>query len=324
VFANPPREYLARYGLTFSVVSPGEIAERQEWLSIKNPSGTGEIRGTQNNGRYEVFFNPDGTGWPSVPTGMHSTDYIAQGRLLLGCLRTGDLPSLDSLLQTIGVYSFVPESIRQLQRPNPGCLLERDGKNLASILATIKQKNPDLLSRVRDYLSLIAPEVEGFDLARYGEYETVRFTVTSDSRRLGFDAASMSDGTLRALAALLAAFQIVPPYGHPSLVGIEEPEASLHPAAVRTLVSALAEATQYTQILLTTHSTDLLAEREIALEQLLVVRNCGGTTRIGPVDAASREILRKELSTLADLQRMDQLDPDATDLARQAAMPPND
>ena len=36
--------------------------------------------------------------------------------------------------------------------------------------------------------------------------------------------------------------------------------------------------------------------------------------------AASREIVRKELSTLADLQRMDQLDLDKDDLQRQAEL----
>ena len=46
----------------------------------------------------------------------------------------------------------------------------------------------------------------------------------------------MSDGTLRVLAAVVAGFQTVPPYGHPSVIGIEEPETALHPAAAAILV----------------------------------------------------------------------------------------
>ena len=43
---------------------------------------------------------------------------------------------------------------------------------------------------------------------------------------------------------------------------------------------------------------------------------------IAPVDAASREIVRRELYTLADLQRMNQLEPDDADLERQARSQP--
>ena len=42
----------------------------------------------------------------------------------------------------------------------------------------------------------------------------------------------MSDGTLRVLSNIMAVFQNVPTYGYPSLVGIEEPETALHPAAM--------------------------------------------------------------------------------------------
>ena len=155
-----------------------------------------------------------------------------------------------------------------------------------------------------------------------GEYETIRFRLRNEAREspLEFDAASMSDGTLRALAALMAAFQIVLPHGFPSVVGIEEPETALHPAAMRALVDALDDATQRTQILLTTHSADLLSGRDISPGQILVVRNRSGQTHITPVDPASREIIEKELDSLADLQRMDMLDLDEADLERQAQL----
>jgi predicted ATPase len=117
----------------------------------------------------------------------------------------------------------------------------------------------------------------------------------------------------------MAAFQIHLPFG-PSVIGVEEPEAALHPAAMRALVDALDDATQRTQILLTTHSADLLSGRDISPGQVLIVRNRAGKTHITPVDKASQEIIRKELYTLADLQRMDKLDLDEADLKRQAQL----
>jgi predicted ATPase len=217
------------------------------------------------------------------------------------------------------MYNFHPEAICRLQKAGVGYLLEGDGSNLASVVRMLQEKDPDRLGRVKAYLAHIAPDVQDFFTVRYGAYETIRFRLRSaaESPRLEFDAASMSDGTLRALAAIVAASQVVFPPGRSSVIGIEEPETALHPAAMGALVDALDEATQWTQILLTTHSADLLADRDLNPGQVLVVRSRDGLTQIAPVDAASREIIQKELYTLADLQRMDHLEPDAADVARQ-------
>ena len=48
------------------------------------------------------------------------------------------------------------------------------------------------------------------------------------------------------------------------------------------------------------------------------MRNRGGNTQITPVDPASREIIQKELYTLAELPRMDKLDVDEADLERKS------
>lgn len=225
-------------------------------------------------------------------------------------------------LRSMGFYNFYPDAIRTLQKPNPGWLLEKDGHNIASVIRRLDEIEPEALLRARDYLSLIAEEVENFSVAPYGEFETVRFGLRTPKGRppLQCDAASMSDGTLRALAALVAAFQIVLPYGHLAVAGIEEPETALHPAAIRALVDALDEATQHTQILLTAHSADLLSGRDVTPGQVLIVRNRGGETHITPVDPASKEIIEKELYSLGDLQRMDRLDLDEADLKRQTRL----
>jgi predicted ATPase len=251
----------------------------------------------------------------------HSRELLAALRPdhpLLAVIGTWPFLDLADRLRTMGFYNFNPESMRSVQKPLPGVMLEKDGRNLGSAIGALKETDPESFQRVREYLSTIAEEVEHFDVIRYGDYETVRFRLRSapGAPVLEFDAAGMSDGTLRALAALTAAFQTPRPTG-PSVVGIEEPEAALHPAATRTLVDALQEATQRTQVLLTTHSADLLADRDLDPAQILVVRNRNGQTHITPIDPASREIIRKELYTLADLQRMDQLDLDEADLQRQ-------
>lgn len=222
-------------------------------------------------------------------------------------------------LRRMGYYNFHPDSMRQPQKPSHGSMLERTGSNLASAIHDMKDLENASLERIRDYLALVNDDVKGFEVATYGDYETVRFDLKASppSPPLRFDASSMSDGTLRALAALVAAFQIQLPT-RPSVIGIEEPETSLHPAAMRALVDAMDEATAHTQVLLTTHSADLLSGRDITPGQVLIVRGREGRTQITPVDPASREIIEKELYSLADLQRMDRLDLDEADVSRQA------
>ena len=73
-------------------------------------------------------------------------------------------------------------------------------------------------------------------------------------RPLPLDASDMSDGTLRALGLLLAAYQP----GRHSVVAIEEPEATVHPAAAELVTQVLRDAAHERQILFTTHSPDIL------------------------------------------------------------------
>ncbi|MGL4554444.1 MAG: AAA family ATPase, partial [Gemmataceae bacterium] len=242
-------------------------------------------------------------------------------RLLLSVI--GNQPFIDVVdgLRFAGFYSFHPDAIRQLQKPAPGAMLERDGKNLASLIESVREIDEASVQRVERYLHAVVNEVEGFSVVRYGDYETVRFRLrpSKPEKTSEFDASSMSDGTIRVLAALMAAFQIHLPSG-PTVVGIEEPETALHPAAMRALVAAMDEATLRTQILLTTHSPDLLDAAEVKTANIRVVQMIDGQTVIGPVDEASVSIVRDHLSTLGGLERERQLEPDFDDLERQAEL----
>jgi predicted ATPase len=261
---------------------------------------------------------PDSPGPLDLP---HSRELLSVARPeqpLLRMIGTQPFVDLGEGLRWMGFYNFHPDAIRTLQRPNPGWLLEKDGSNLASAVETTQELEEEAIERVGRYLTAITETVELVGVNRPSEYETVRFRVLrGGAQRQEFDAASMSDGTLRVLAALVAAFQVVLPHGYPSLVAIEEPEASLHPAAMRALVDALDEATGRTQILLTTHSADLLDNPTVLPENVRIVEMIDGQTVIGPVDEASVDIVRRKLNTLGGLERDDLLEPNPDDLERQ-------
>jgi predicted ATPase len=240
-------------------------------------------------------------------------------RLWIGSFNNQPFLNVSDGLRFSECYNFHPQSIRRPQMPTPGRYLERDGSNLASVIETTREIDEWAIERAGDYLSAITTTVGFGGVVESGGYETLRFRVTrdGDAEPLQFPAASMSDGTLRAFAALVAAFQMALPHGSPSLVAIEEPETSLHPAAMHALVDALDEATLRTQILLTSHSAEMLDNPTIKPENVRVVQLIDGKTVIGPVDEASVEIVKRRLNTLGGLERENQLEPDLDDLDRQ-------
>lgn len=221
-------------------------------------------------------------------------------------------PVYDALSGT-GFYNLSPEAIRDLQPPDPGDLLKRDGSNIASVLADLATRSPDFKARIEEYLRKIVPGVTGVDRTSVGPRETLQFRqqVRGAQHPWRFYASNISDGTLRACGILVALFQ-----GAGSrtskrpLVGIEEPEIALHPAAAGVLVDSLREAAEHAQVLVTSHSPDLLDSDEISDDSILAVVAEDGETRIGPLDEVGRSVLRGHLYTAGELLRMDQLAPD--------------
>ncbi len=226
-------------------------------------------------------------------------------------------PAYDALV-SMGFYNLNPETMKRPQSPDSGELLHRDGWNIASVIARLERDAPELKQRVVEYLRQIVPGVQDFRRVELGPQETVQFhqEVQGAQNPWTFYAMAMSDGTLRALGTLIAAVQ---PTGRQRvrLVGIEEPETALHPAAAGALIDALREATAHTQVLLTTHSPELLELLDLERDKLLVVRSRGGTTELAEPDRASLSAIKDHLMSLGELLRIDQLEPDTQDLKEQ-------
>lgn len=227
----------------------------------------------------------------------------------------------DGLL-AMGFYNVSPEIMKELQSPDAKELLHHDGGNIASVVARLEKDQPEIAERITKYLSTIVPGISDVHRVALGPRETLQFcqSVKGAKHSWRFYAASMSDGTLRALGTLVAVMQLVERKEPIRLVGIEEPETALHPAAAGALMDALREASVRTQILITTHSPDLVDLVDTEKDRLLAVMVTQGTTDIGVVDAASREAIHKHLYSPGELLRMDQLQIDLDDLERQRQM----
>jgi predicted ATPase len=211
----------------------------------------------------------------------------------------------------MGFYNLNPDKIRDLQSPDAGDLLTRDGSNIASVISSLSSHAPAAKTRIEEYLAKISG-IRQVDAKPIGPKETLEFRqqMAGSEHPWRFLAANMSDGTLRALGVLVALFQ--PTNGQRPrvpVVGIEEPEIALHPATAPVLLDAIREASRTTQVLVTSHSPELLDDETITAESIRAVATENGRTRIGPLDEFGASALRDHLCTPGELLRLNQLTP---------------
>lgn len=223
-------------------------------------------------------------------------------------------PVYDALV-AMGFYNINPKLVRELQKPQDGRLMRPSGENIASVIGHLERNAPDSIALIREYLQSVVPMVHGVERTQLGPMESLSFRqdVAGSQHPWKFLAMNMSDGTLRALGVLTALFQGNRDHT-PSLVGIEEPETALHPAASAALREALQRASEKTQVIVTSHSPDLLDDESISADMVRAVVSEAGETKIASIDEASRTVLRDKLFSVGELLRLNQLAPDRTAL----------
>ena len=204
-------------------------------------------------------------------------------------------------------YSIEPGKLRGMQEPDAGVILLPDGANAASVLERIESRRRDDFKRLSSFLEVIVPNTRGISVNRYGKNLSLEITQTwgeGTPKALKFEGFNMSDGTLRAIGLLAAVFQ----RPAPMLIAIEEPEATIHSGALGAVLDLLWEASERLQIVVTTHSPELLDRREIADRHLRMVEWSEGVTRVGPVSDANRRALREGLTEAGGLLRANVLE----------------
>jgi predicted ATPase len=220
-------------------------------------------------------------------------------------------------LTSMGFYNINPKLVRELQKPQDGRLMRSSGENIASVIGHLEKNAPDAMVLISRYLQSVVPMVHGVERTQLGPMESLSFRqdVSGSKHPWKFLAMNMSDGTLRALGVLTALFQGNRDHT-PSLIGIEEPETALHPAASAALREALQRASEKTQVIVTSHSPDLLDDESISADMVRAVVSEAGETKIADIDEASRDVLRDKLFSVGELLRLDQLAPDRVALSR--------
>lgn len=207
-------------------------------------------------------------------------------------------------LAAMRVYSLEPTKAREMQDPDSGVSLRTDGSNAASVLQEIERHQPDEVERIWEILSTIVPHTKRVETIKHGNKISLQFTQEwGEKKQLRFESFNMSDGTLRALGLLMAVYQ----HPTPSLTVIEEPEATIHPGALGAILDLLKAASRKMQIIVTTHSPEVLDAKWIEDRHLRIVSWSEGATRVTAISEASRKALREHLMGAGELLRSNAL-----------------
>ncbi|WP_449417963.1 AAA family ATPase [Phormidium nigroviride] len=174
-------------------------------------------------------------------------------------------------------------------------LLE-NGSNLGLVLNNLQHQ---LGSReVIENLKKFYNAAEEISIKIYGG--TVQIFVRETGLSQPIPATRLSDGTLRYLFLMALLLDPTPP----PIICIEEPEIGLHPDILPTIAEMLIEASQRTQLIITTHSDALVSA--LMPESVLV---CEQDERGSHLRRLDPERLKKWLEnyTLGDLWRMGEI-----------------
>lgn len=224
---------------SFIIASENLIISKTKVITILN--GKGEVRDENNRGKQPYQSTPDTVALSSTgsfgvkPVTKNVADFIKQWEFY-------DLnPDF--------IKSYETKGFKNGTSDNP-VRLDSFGRQLQGLLQHWATDSNDQLFKevsgeIRQCLNI--------DLIS-GDHKGKQVIKIKEQNGLEIPFSNLSDGTLRMIGycSLLYSPDI------PSLIAIEEPERNLHPGILQDLASILKRLSQKTQVVITTHSSQLL------------------------------------------------------------------
>ena len=206
-----------------------------------------------------------------------------------------------ALTKGIGCYDFPGTVLASPQGHGAGAALTDDASNFLSAFDAIAN-NLSGLANVKDILAglrRLNKSISSADLVSDRSHIVVGHQVANE-KVLSFPLAQESEGFRRFFAHLLALYQEPPK----QVLVFEEPEKGIYPGALAVLAEYFRAATERgTQILLTTHSPELL--KHFGPDEIRVVEMEKYDTTIGEIAPEQRAALTERLLTTDELLTVD-------------------
>ena len=160
--------------------------------------------------------------------------------------------------------------------------LEEDFSNLGLFLNRLKTRFPVAKRAILSGLSDLYKGISDFDISIEGSTVQVFFTEGD----FVIPATRLSDGTLRYLCLLAILCDPEPP----PLICIEEPELGLHPDILPKVADLLRQASERTQLIVTTHSDIIVDSMSDQPECVVVCEKHEGQTEMKRLSAQELEV----------------------------------
>lgn len=191
--------------------------------------------------------------------------------------------TLISLLSRIRIFNLVPIVTKQPGIATPNAEVTIHGDNLPALVDWLQKNVPEKWEQLIEAMQTILPSLDDIKVEYiYNQKLGLFFSENSQGRPWNMEI--VSDGTLLSLATLCAAAD-----PRQSITVIEEPENSLHPWALRTLIRQFRKFSQDKQIILTTHSPTLIDM--LRPEEIWCVAKDDKGTHIDPLVALDQDIV---------------------------------
>ena len=204
------------------------------------------------------------------------------------------ISNLSTLLGEMRFYRIFPDAIREHQPISLRDSLEEDGSNFAGVLGSLKSGYAPSYDRVLKALQRVAPNVVDINPRTYGGNRFVHLVHGDPSipgSRWSLDIAQESDGIARTLALLVAIEQKPPP----ALLAIEEPELGIHTGALSVIEDLLEGVSSESQVLISTHSSDLLDF--VPIDAIRAVVSSKGASQASTISEHQKNIVLDDLMT---------------------------
>lgn len=184
----------------------------------------------------------------------------------------------------INVFRFNPELSKTPGVPTPNPQLEPTGENLPALVDWLQSSYPDRWQTVITGIRDMVPNLEEIGV-KYTHRKTLGLIFHEKGVGRPWVADDISDGTIQGLAMLVAS---VDP--RTSCLIIEEPENSVHPWIIRTIIDRFREVSKNKTVIFTTHSP--MAVDRMKPEEVWLVSKSKGETDIHQLSEYESDVLK--------------------------------
>jgi predicted ATPase len=188
---------------------------------------------------------------------------LPERTLLLETFYGYPLPHFEKFFDRIAIYDIDPKLPKNGTVITGKRELDENAGNLALVVKNILE-NPEKKRKFANLLRDVLPFVEDFSVQKFMDVSLILTMRERYTKSRDLPASSLSDGTIAIFAMIIMLYFEEKPF-----IIIEEPVSHIHPFLVTRLMKMMKEASLKKQVMITTHSTEVV--KHAVLDDILLI-----------------------------------------------------